>query len=550
MRTPQEHIETLGSGIDDTLTPSNHDANAIDLKTTIDHIASQVADVLGETNWHDAPDKTIAALAAQATLEATLAETEYKSLTSITVPNGNKAIALTTKGLVTAQHGGTFGTTHDLAEVAGDTTITPRNLLAVVDNATKDPILDSSGRVIWGLLQHEATAGDGTAFTDTTPERAHVSFVVVSSNDLIACPIADIEDKVINLHYVRRKALSERVPQDWMHRSAAVDVPTGAANVTLNNAIDNQGATPATQTTDIEVRIDDDSEWRFETSDGGRDLLKVAPAAAGDELEVNVDTLDINVGAAGVVDIDNGVTVDSGGTPINLGVTAGQIDAGAAALKVASSGAAVEIEGVGVTIDGAAGAGGAITVDGTVLDADFSGDADSHLIIDPNSATKRTLLVAARNSGAAVADLELEADGDVLFETVRETTPLPLDDATAGAIGSLFSTSHASIAAAIAYAGTIGGVDLGFKRFVMGSNFAKDANVAGASLDLTAYTLDMTPGPATVFTFLQGRILDGAGAADEGDIYPGTTPASGDVKFSFPGGVKSGWILHSIGLKQ
>jgi hypothetical protein len=565
MRTPQEHVETLGSSIDDTKTPTDHDGNAVNLKDTIDYIASQIADILGETAWETAPDEAISALAARAKLEDTLAEDWYDSLNSVTVPNGqnymiltvamlpsylNKAIATTVQGLITAE-AGTFGSQHNLDELAGDTAINPRNLVRVVDAASGDPKLDSNGKKIWALLQHEATATDNSNFTDTTPERAMVSFVVTNAthDDLVACAVADIEDAVVNLGYSRRKSLTTRVPQDWKKSSAFVDMPTGAASVTLNNAIDNQGVTPATQVTDIEIRIDDDSEWRFETSDGGRTLLAVKPAAAGDGIEVNADAVDFNVGAAGTFDVDNGITVDSGGTPINVGVTAGQIDAGAAALKVASTGAAVEAEGVGVTLDGTAGSGGPITIDGTVLDADFSGDADSHLEIDPNSATKRTLRIAAVNSGAAVADLELEADGDVLFETAQEITPIPLDDSTAGAISALTGGPHASIAAAIKYA-IEHGVDITTKRFVIPSNYNKDVNVPAATLDLTAWDIDWAGGSPDLFLFLQGRILDGADAVDEGDCYPGTTPASGDLKFSFDSGVKSGWILLSLGIGQ
>ena len=390
MRTPQEHIETLGSSIDDTLTPANHDANAIDLKTTIDHIASQLADMLGETNWYDAPDEAIAALAARAKLEDTLAEDYYKSLNSITVPNGqnyklltvaelptflNKAIATTVQGLVTAQ-ATTFGTAHNLDELAGDTAITPRNMCQVVDSATGDPILDSNGKRVWALLQHESGATDNTNFTDTTPERAMVSFVVTNGthDDLVACLVADIQDKVINLGYMRRKSIANRVPQDWVRDTAFVDFPTGAAAVTLDNAVDNQGATPVTQTTNIEWRINDDVDLTFETSDGGRTLLGLSPAAAGDQVTVNADTLDINVGAAGTVDIDNGVTVDSGGTAMNLGVTAGQIDA--TAVKVAATTGIAELEGAtDVVLDAAQ----TLVADAADLDADFTDD--SHLIM-------------------------------------------------------------------------------------------------------------------------------------------------------------------------
>lgn len=568
-RTRQEEVHTRGSGIGDALAPSDHDANAVDLADTLDYFASQFADILGETNWYDAPDKTIAVLAAQATLEATLAETELYSLNSITVPNGqnfklllaaelptfkNKAIATTVLGLVSAAHGGTFGTTHGLGELAGDTTINPRNLCQVIDSATGDPILDSNGKTIWGLLQNEGAATDNTNFTDTTPERAQVSFVVTNAthDDLVAVLASDIEDKVVNLSYVRRKPLSSRVPQDWMHRSTFVDIPTGSANVTLDNAIDNQGATPATQITDIHVRIADDSSWSFETSDGGVNMIEISPAAAGDQIQMNLDTLDVNVGAAGVVDIDNGITVDSGGQSVNLGVTAGQIDS--TTLKMAATTGLAEVEGVGVTLDGLAGAGGAITMDGTVLDADFNGDANSHVIINPNSATDRELLIAAQNSGAGTANLELEADGDVFFETAEQTTRIPLDDSTAGAISALAGGPHASISAAIKYALENGGVDLTFDIYVSAANFAMGANVPAVTVDLTAFDEDMgtpgAPGTPDLFLFHNGRLLRGAAATGTGDWYAGTTPASGDIKVDFPKGVKVGDVFLTITLKQ
>jgi hypothetical protein len=564
-RIRQDQIHTQGSAIDDTLSPPNHDSNAVDLADSIDYMASQLADILGETNWTDAPDETVAALAARAKLEDTLAETELETLTDVTVPNGQnyklllaaelptfktKAIATTTKGLVTAQHDGTFGSAHSLAELAGDTALSPRNLLGVVDGATGDPIL-SGGRVIWGLLQNEAGAGDGTAFTDTTPERAQVSFVRANAthDDLEACPATDIEDKVVNLTYVRRKALSERTPQDWLRRTAHVDLPTGAASVTLDNAVDNQGATPVTQDTDIEWRISDTYEFRFETSDGGRTLFAVSPNAVGDQIQLNVDTLDVNVGAAGTIDFDNGLTADSGGQAINVGVTAGRIDS--TALKLAATAGLAEVEGQGVTLDGTVGAGGPLTADATYLDADFSGDSDSHLIVDPNSATKRTLLIAARNSGAAVADLELEADGDVLFETAQQTTAIPLDDATAGAISALPGGPHASISAAIKHAIESGGLtSVNFDIYVAGTNYAQGVNIPGVTLDLTTYDEDMgtpgTPGTPDLFLFLNGRLIRGASGTGVGDWYAGDTPASGDVKVDFPKGIKAGDVLITV----
>jgi hypothetical protein len=235
-RTPQEHVETKGSAIDDTLTPTNHDGNAVDLKDSIDYIASQIADITGETAWETAPDESIATIVAKTFLDEKLANRWDQLLTDITVPNGQnykvlsvagselpsgglniKAIAGSQKGLVTAPHGGSFGAAHSVAEVSGKTTLLPNNLLRVWDGSTGDAI-ESSGRQVFALLHHEASATDGTAFTDTTPQRAQCSFVRGNSthDDLEACPVADIEDKVVNLAFQDRQDLDSWVAQDFL----------------------------------------------------------------------------------------------------------------------------------------------------------------------------------------------------------------------------------------------------------------------------------------------------------------------------------------------
>jgi len=565
-RLRQEQMHTEGSAINDALTPTDHDANAVDLADTVSHLASQIADITGEATWEAAPDATIAAIVAKTFLDEKLADRELQLLTDITIANAKnykilvvatnelpagglnkKAIATTVTGLVSAEHGGSFGAAHSLLEIAGDNAINPENLLAVVDASTGDPIF-SDGRIVWGLLQHEAGATDAAAFTDTTPERAQLSLVRVNAthDDLEAAAVADVEDKVINVAFTDRKYLDDWTRMSFLRRSPFVDVGAGAVVNTLNTAIDNQGATPATQATAVYWRIADAVALVFETSDGGVDLLSLSPAAAGDAVAINCNSLDINVGASGTADVDNGITVDSGGTPINLGVTAGQIDAGAAGITVLSSGAVARLDGVGVTLDANA---GNVVADGVVLDVDVT-DA-SHIIQAANSADAKSLTIASRNAGAGVGHLVLEADENITFETKNQAAALPLDDDTAGAISALAGGPHASIAAAIKYAILSGGVGLtGAFLFVSGGAYAMGANVPAATFDQTGYTMTMGSGgavSATMMVFLNGRLLRGGAATGTGDVYPGTTPASGDVKFDFPKGIKTGDIILSLG---
>jgi hypothetical protein len=481
-RLPQELVETRGSSISDTLTPTDHDGNAVDLADTVDYICSQLADILGESSWETAPDISIAAIQAKTFMDEKLALKEIHLLTDISVPAAVKAtgsidcddtgsdvipadgetfvlddginaavtfefdtnssvtqtdtlrqvdisaaaddddvktaIISAVTGAptldITATSGGTgivtltndtYGTVGNVTitetvtdakfavsgmssgagdmkvlsvagsetpsggnnikavgagvvqglvcatnssfgtwtadEVAGDNALHPKNLLAVFNatsGAVGDPITTSDDKRIWALLQSETGATDNSAFTDTTPERAQISFVVQNDagTDLVHVDGSEIGGTDVRLAFIDREDLDDWGEQDFLYRTAFVDLGSGAAaGVNLNNVIDNQSTTPATQSTDVYWRIDDDDTLNFQDSTGAVDMLSLKPAAAGDELEINVDTLDVNVGAAGVINFDNGATVDSGGQSINLGTTAGQVDS--TTIKVAAT---------------------------------------------------------------------------------------------------------------------------------------------------------------------------------------------------------------------
>lgn len=144
-------------------------------------------------------------------------------------------------------------------------------------------------------------------------------------------------------------------------------------------------------------------------------------------------------------------------------------------------------------------------------------------------------------------DVLLNAADDILLQTVRETTPLPLDDATAGKISTLFSQSFASVAAAIKYAGEHGGVDMALKITTLGGNYAQGDNIPGAVQNVTANPIDMnTPAGVTQLVFLNGRLLLGGNGTTKNDVYAGTTPASGDIKVDFTKGVKIGDVFISV----
>lgn len=489
-RLRQDHIWSEGSAINDALTPGDHDGNAVDLSDTIDYLASQIADITGKTAWETAPDLSIAAINAKTFLDDKLALRRFMILTSIAVPATQNHVVLSqassetpsrpiatggsTEGAVCVELGVGLFDSHQLAEVAGENALNPKNLLIVFDAATGDPI-QSSGRQVYGLLQVENGAADGGAFNDTT-NQAQISFVRPNAtySDLEACPVADIESTSVKYGYADRESLDGWTEQDFLYDRALVDLASAAVSVTLDNAYDG-GATVNVDAANVDWRLTDTKHFYVSDSTGAARILDVHAEAAGDEIEISA----------------------SGGITINSG------DITAASNKATFN---------GVEVGGAAGQ-------------------------------------VATLSG----DLTLDGADDILFVTTRETTALPLDDATTGAISGLAGGPHASIAAAIKYA-IEHGIDFSVGVTVLASHYGRDVNVPGGAggLDISAgngHSIDMnTPSGVDTLVFLNGRLQYGGSAANNNDVYVGDNPAAGDVKFDMPGGVKSGDVIIAVQL--
>jgi len=244
-------------------------------------------------------------------------------------PTEVAAVTALQNGAVVAVLGAGQLGTHQLAEVGGFNALGPKNLVIVRDASTGDDIL-SNGKRVLGLLQAEDGVLDGEAFNDVD-KRIQLSFVRenATGDDLEAVPAADIGGRVVNYAYVRRINL-DALPEQSFVVGAFVDAGA-SVNVTLDASVDAQSG-PVTQDQDIAWRITDGFSLKWQTSDGLRDLLAILPAAAGDEVELNLDTLDVNL--VNPADFSKGLIADSAGTPIQIGVSPGLIES-AAALAVA-----------------------------------------------------------------------------------------------------------------------------------------------------------------------------------------------------------------------
>lgn len=409
-------------------------------------------------------------------------------LTDITVPASQNYVVLTqassetpsetaaagagtAEGAVVAVLGTDVGS-HSLDEVAGPATIKPKNLCVVRDASTGQP-LQSGGKDIYALIQAETGVTDGDTFNDTD-KQVQLSFVIENGtgDDLIACPVVDIENEVINYSYVRRVKF-DNLPEYAFLSGAFID-EASTAELTLNTAIDNQSGA-ATQTQNIDWQITDTFTLDFQDSTGGVNLLRIAPNVAGDEIEMNIDTLDIN--NTNSVDIAEGLIVDSAGTAINLGVTAGQIDsAGALTLASAASG-------------------------------DLTVSASGEIVLTDTNKGGSTFAGALK-----LSETSTEWDN---YETVF------------GEVSLLNAIYQARTAVA-------------FDEYVavVTTNEAADTNMTGAggtpNLDAQLGDYSAKTFTSDVQIYVNGVLQrKGADATANHDVYPGDTPANGDLKFEF-----------------
>ncbi|HET6495519.1 MAG TPA: hypothetical protein VFH61_09175 [Thermoleophilia bacterium] len=377
--------------------------------------------------------------------------------------------AVTTLGTVVAAHGGTFGT-HSLTEVSGTSAISPKNLMLIVDGATRDPIL-SSGRQVYGLLHGESGVTDGATITGTTTTRVQISFVRVNAtgDDLEACPVGDIAGATINYCTRERVRLEDLNEADFLS-GAIIDTPAGST-VDRQTAYTNQGATVVTTAANATLDLGAGLTWEIgDLASAG--LFQIIEGSGGGTSQLNVGAaVDEYDNDAILVNFASGISARSGGTrPINVGVTDGVIE-------------------------------------------------------------------------TTAGDLKLDAFAALAFEDVNRSgssygTDLVLSDASSE--WSTFETNfgEVSLLNAInqAYAGQI---RTKVQSAITGSNPTAGTDVNGPGTPHNNCTVDLAPFDGVTFVddvevFLNGELLrNDASSGGSNDVYPGGTPADGDLAFNF-----------------
>lgn len=424
------------------------------------------------TDLHELERKRVLTAQEQHVTDVTVtAAQNWQMLTLGQLPaNTTAAIgAVTTRGTVAAAHGGTFNT-HALSLVTGASAINPKNLCEIIDAASHDPIL-SSGRIIYALF-HTESSTDGSTMSGTTPNRAQLSFVRLNAGGtaLEACPVADIENKVIHFASVERKALEDLNEQDFL-RGASTDAPA-STTVTRQEAYNNQGITPVDVTTHSYLDLEGAGLQWIIRDDLQANLLRVMEGSAGgtSEVQLGLDVDVFNVDAV-VNDFRSGLKADTNGTEIDIGVTAGTIE--------------------------------------TLSANDLKVKAGGELYLDDGNQAGSTW---AQTAGIKLSDTLAEWDA---FETAYGEVSLL----------SAIVTAKNSVARNKTVA-------------LVTTNVAADTDVGGtgggANLDAQLGDYSGKTFVTDVDIYLNGQLLrNGANAAANHDVYPGTSPALGQLKFEF-----------------
>jgi hypothetical protein len=366
---------------------------------------------------------------------------------------------------------------HSLTEVSGPNAISPKSIALVRDAVTGQPLQNGNGKDIFALVQAESGVVDGDSFNDTN-HQVQLSFVAenAAGNDLEHVDAVYTGGKVINYAYTRRIDL-DSIPETAFLSGVFIDQSASSTDVTLDRAIDNQVG-PATQTDrNIRWQITDTFSLDFEDSTGARNLLSIAPNVAGDAVTVDADTITFT-NPTNATTFTNGVSFDTSGTQLNVGVTAGQVDS-AGALTLLSGGS-------------------------------------SNLTV--------------RAAGEVYLD-----DSNQTGSTWTDTNGIKLSDTTAEWDNFKTQFGEVSLLNAI-YQARRGARNKGVA--VATTNIAADTNVTGAggtpNVDAQLPSYNGADFVANVDVYLNGILLrNGANSGANHDVYPGTTPANGDLKFEF-----------------
>lgn len=492
--------------------------SASTLEDDLNSIRTQVRQLLWANvsgSWYDAVTAPSGGLSARGvnTLNLDLTDLEQKrflfrrqQLNLINVATGSNFVFLSTSlgttpsnfavvshpllpstlatGSLTALLSGTEGSygAHSMAQTSGSTVITPKNLVLIRDAWTGAHLTGTYGKDVYGLLQVESGTLTGDAFNDTT-HRTQISFieeiVVNGTSSLSATLPTYVGGKTLMYSYVRRTALDD-IPEDaYLSNTIFLDLPESfaASGFAALGDITLDRAIDnqvGIVTQDQSIDIRIAAGFHWAFLSGTKELWRLDSSNSADLLTVAVDRFAVSSTFPST--FQQGVSVATGSTQIDVGVVVGRINT---------------LTGSNLTIKG-----------GTKLSfSDDFGGTSTYLTGELPFAT---------------ATLEWN---NFATDFGNQTSLL-------GALHFL-SQSLSGSRARIRYTA---GVNV---------NVAADVNVTfPTNLDAQLGNYTGKDFKADLNVYLNGVLLLPGTSLETNDVYPGTSPASGDLKF--PYSIRSG----------
>jgi len=342
--------------------------------------------------------------------------------------------------------------------------------LCIVDDGDSKDPLFSGGQRIWGLLQTEIVTDGHTINTST--QQAQVSFVIYNTtgDDLILCPAVDIQGQKVNVTYRERVRYEDLNEQDFLS-DGIVEVP-GASVGDLQTAYDNQGTTAVNTTTNSTLDLEGAGlAWRIR-DDLEANLFGVVEGSAGgtSKVEINAGVDTFDVDAA-VNDFLHGISVDTGAAGTTM-------DLGVTAANTLTSGGDLKLAATSDLRMTDQFEPGGWSLDGIALSdaaqewTDFEANFGEVSLMD---AVNQAYSNSGRAKGYGILTSDVAADTDIALTTA-------------------------------------GNLDADLPDYSGVGAFVDDCDV-----------------------FLNGEMVrTGADASANHDVYPGTTPSVGMLKFEYP----------------
>jgi hypothetical protein len=392
------------------------------------------------------------------------------SSASTQVPTFPAATSSAATGSIVSVLPGNVGA-FSLLLISGTNLLAPKNLVTVVSSSNGNKIQASTGEDIYGLLQAELGTADGNAFNDTT-KQVQISFVVPNATRTgwSAASSADIAGKSINYSYPVRTTL-DFIPEDAFHQGDFVDTPYTTSN-TLDGAIDNQVG-PVTQTDrSIQVRITAPFSWSFTTVDGSRNVGEFANTYA----KFNIDDF--------TVQNTNTATVLNG-------------------LRTAVSGNWVELSS------------GFVKGSGSLILNSLNGN-----LIMSSSQAAITFVDTYKTGSTYTGNFNLAnatSDYSNFVTSFGQVSLLnSLNQLSSSITSSRGQTRYDSVVTSV--------------LVTAGTNVTSPTNLDAALGNYSAYSGAQFVSGVNIY---YNGILLRNGTTSTNDVYPGTTPANGDLKFTF-----------------